>query len=235
MGQCGHCAISRDNRRTKLWKHWKFTFEALHLKRTDFDRFFELFCGIDISGEGYVTIAQLLKYLRIVNNSYLEKVFALFANGKTGSLDFIQFVLAIWNYCTEHHSCLAAFSVRLILLSNNSNVNAVNAAGDVNKAALRSLFLDIYSSLKHSSSDKRYFENAMDRVFAVFPEFLTRADVTTVILFNPVLTLPATLLQRHVRDYFGGQKLWNRIVGMPVSMPDGTRLRLVDFKEKVNI
>lgn len=45
-------------------------------------------------------IHQLLMFLDVERTRFTKRIFSIFDDDKSGEIDFREFVLSIWNYCT---------------------------------------------------------------------------------------------------------------------------------------
>jgi hypothetical protein len=192
---------------------------------SDFDKFFRIFSSLDEGQTGFVKLEEVLQHLQITSTSYMSKMLGQFDENHTGYLDFMQFVLGVWNYCSEHHICLMSFSIKLLLQDAAESL-------DVDKVELKTLLMEIYCSLKRTRKQISHYEEDLTKLLAPYPSKLSRTDTLSLILFNPVLSLASTALQGHIREQILGLRAWRAIVGVPVSMPDGRKLKPTEFKEK---
>jgi Ca2+-binding EF-hand superfamily protein len=67
---------------------------------------YNLFCKADVDLSGTVDMVELLTLLDIERTSFSVRVFSIFDEDKSGLIDFKEFVLAAWNYCTLSDSSL---------------------------------------------------------------------------------------------------------------------------------
>ena len=79
---------------------WKPTFDKLHLTDSEVGRFYLIFLHIDADSSGTIDIAEAFFHLRIDKTYFNKRVFGLLDLDKSGSLNFEEFVVGIWNYCT---------------------------------------------------------------------------------------------------------------------------------------
>lgn len=75
-------------------------FDALRLSLNDVRKLFHAFKRMDIDGSGSITLAELLGHIDLPRTAYTEKIFSIFDNDGSGAIDFREFVLSVWNYCT---------------------------------------------------------------------------------------------------------------------------------------
>ncbi|RYG69502.1 hypothetical protein EON64_02535 [archaeon] len=96
------------------FKPYKSQFEALKFKPTEVVRLKRIFDSIDIDHSGSIGLKELLTHLDIEsNNKFSKRVFSIFDEDGSGQVDFREFVLSIWNYCTLSQATLALFAFDL--------------------------------------------------------------------------------------------------------------------------
>lgn len=86
-------------------------FEAFQLNPRDIRRLYEVFCTLDVDESGLVSTKELFGYLDSKESTkFCDRVFTLFDEDQSGQIDFREFVVALWNYCTLSHSSLIIFA-----------------------------------------------------------------------------------------------------------------------------
>ena len=81
-------------------KSWMELFAAMKLSKSEVQRLYNIFRKVDMDGGGSVDIVELLTLLDIERTRFTEQIFVVFDSDGSGKIDFREFVLAIWNYCT---------------------------------------------------------------------------------------------------------------------------------------
>jgi Ca2+-binding EF-hand superfamily protein len=85
---------------------WRNTFQTLTFSERDVGRMMKIFRKIDVDLSGEIQIIELLNYLDIDRNEFTKRVFGIFDEDGSGQIDFREFVVSLWNYCTLEHSTL---------------------------------------------------------------------------------------------------------------------------------
>lgn len=75
-------------------------FRSLHLSTRDIRRLYAVFKCMDVYGSGSISLAELLAHINLPRTIFTEKIFSIFDDDHSGAIDFREFVLSIWNYCT---------------------------------------------------------------------------------------------------------------------------------------
>jgi Ca2+-binding EF-hand superfamily protein len=88
-------------------------FNALGITECDVGRLYGLFRAIDGDGSGSIEIIELLMFLDVERTRFTKRIFSMFDDDNSGSIDFREFVLSIWNYCTLGKTSLVVFAFDL--------------------------------------------------------------------------------------------------------------------------
>ncbi len=75
-------------------------FEALQLHYSAVGRLHEIFRAVDIDNSGTIELNELLNFLNVDRSPFRNRVFQMCDEDHSNSIDFREFVLAMWNYCT---------------------------------------------------------------------------------------------------------------------------------------
>lgn len=76
-------------------------FEMFRFSEKDVDAFKKKFDKMDVDGRGTVDVDEFVVTLRLESSKFTERVFEVFTDEEDGgTLDFYQYVVSLWNYCT---------------------------------------------------------------------------------------------------------------------------------------
>jgi Ca2+-binding EF-hand superfamily protein len=108
MGAC----VSKKNiyEYTKRPNRWKKIFESLRLTEQDLQLLYRVFLDVDIRGTGTIDINELMAYMGVEHTRFLTRAFSLFDYDGSNEIDFSEFVIALWNYCSLSYNTLGVFS-----------------------------------------------------------------------------------------------------------------------------
>lgn len=90
--------------------HWEITFSALGWERETIDKFWIIFCKINHSRSQEITIFEFLNYFNLDRSEYVEKCFEYFDTTGGDSIDFLEFMVSVWNICTLKIDTLTNFT-----------------------------------------------------------------------------------------------------------------------------
>lgn len=112
MGNCLPKKISIYVREPSLVPH-RPVFEALQLSPEEVEQLHDMFCSFDHDRSGFVSTHELFATLAKDSTSFRDRVFAMFDEDGSGQIDFREFVLTLWNYCTLSKASLIVFAFDL--------------------------------------------------------------------------------------------------------------------------
>jgi Ca2+-binding EF-hand superfamily protein len=79
---------------------WSEKFAALQLTPSEVFRLYQVFHRADLDGGGTIDIDELIAVVDVEKTPFTKRVFSIFDEDDSGEIDFGEFVLALWNYCT---------------------------------------------------------------------------------------------------------------------------------------
>jgi Ca2+-binding EF-hand superfamily protein len=90
---------------------------------------------VDTDNSGLIDLKELARFLRIEADIFLCRCFAIFDEDDSGFIDFGEFVLSLWNYCTHTPDSLMLFAFGLF---------NVDKSGYMSKEELLSMLRVVY-------------------------------------------------------------------------------------------
>ena len=160
------------------------------------------FFKIDKDNSGEVSIYEFLSFFKLKSTKFAMRAFSIMDEDKSGEIDFREFVVAVWNYCTFSNEGLILFAFDLFDLDNS---------GEISVDEMEMVVAEVYG--------EGYSRNALAveiiQKIQVFCEAGSSGEVNkeqfvhftrhhSALLF-PVFTLQG-VLQRHIL----GKRFWKR-------------------------
>ena len=68
----------------------------LNISRREMDLLYNQFTGLDADSSGFIDVSEFIVHHNISSEIFGELVFALFDRDKSGRLDFIEYMIALW-------------------------------------------------------------------------------------------------------------------------------------------
>ena len=81
----------------------RMQYDFLFLTRIDIANLSKVYCALKRNKNGFVEIAQVLKYFKMEGNVFMENAFMLFNRDEAKDLsllNFEEFVYLTWNFCS---------------------------------------------------------------------------------------------------------------------------------------
>ncbi|KAJ1442905.1 hypothetical protein B484DRAFT_321842 [Ochromonadaceae sp. CCMP2298] len=85
----------------------------MKLSKVEVKKLYRIFRLVDVDGSGTIALAELLVHIDLDRTSFTKRIFSIFDDDKSGEIDFKEFVLALWNYCTLSTATLDMFAFDL--------------------------------------------------------------------------------------------------------------------------
>lgn len=79
---------------------WREQFDVLNLQKKDIFKLHEAFKKVDIFQKGLINVDDLLSHMKVPPTRFTRRIFDIFDERQIGSINFGDFVLTLWNYCT---------------------------------------------------------------------------------------------------------------------------------------
>ena len=90
-------------------RQWEITFASLGFNRKTIEKFWRLFCRINHSS-GAIQLEHFLRHFRLEWTHWTERCFKYFDTTGGGDVDFLEFMITVWNVCTFKIDSLSNFA-----------------------------------------------------------------------------------------------------------------------------
>ena len=97
---------------TSIYEGHMTRFAFLGLRRNDIVRLLNMFLKIDGDRSGHICEFEFLMAVDIERTAFSMRIFSIFDKNNSDEIDFVEFVLAIWNFCSLPGDNLCAFAFR---------------------------------------------------------------------------------------------------------------------------
>ena len=94
---------------TAQFQEWMTQFQAMQLSKSEVRTLYYIFARVDFDKSGQIALAELLAHIDLERTRFTERIFSIFDADGSGEIDFREFVLSLWNYCTLTKATLGLF------------------------------------------------------------------------------------------------------------------------------
>ena len=119
---------------------WRRILDVIGLSRNEVYLLFQTYSSIDVDDSNSINVHELMARLGLENSQFMTRVFSLFDINKSGGIDFGEFVVSLWNYCTMQNKDIVAFAFDMYDSSGN---------GMLQTRDLQRMIIDIYGKQIH--------------------------------------------------------------------------------------
>ena len=212
--------FKRIYHKNKKVRPLRATFESLGLKEDDVARLHEQFLLIDKDSSGSIELWEMLDHLDLKRNRFAKRVFAIFDVDGSNEIDFREFVVALWQYCTLGRPQLVMFAFDLYDRDSSGAIDF-----DEFNAMLKELYGKRYAKnstavnlLRHINQlTKKHDTDEVD--VEAFAEFCRT---------HPAMLVPAFSMQQTLRERILGGAWWDRRSNERVKV-NGHNMRIHDL------
>jgi len=82
------------------WYEWQEQLQIIQLHKTDVEKLYSVFQRIDSDMTGHVHYLDLMGHLGVDRSKFNVAVFSMFDQTQCKSVNFMEFVVIMWSYCT---------------------------------------------------------------------------------------------------------------------------------------
>lgn len=186
-------------------------YEAFSFKQLDIGRLHKVYRKIDNDGSNSIELAELLAFLDLDRTRFTKRIFTMFDEDSSGLLDFHEFVLSLWNYCTLTKSSLVLFAFDLYDKDNS---------GTITNNEVMDMLKDLYG--------KDYKKNPQAKLISTELEALEALDGDVDIddfrefsRTHPALLFLAFQMQEKIQKYVMGPTFWRHYSERRIEISNG--------------
>lgn len=182
-------------------------FKRLNLQGKDLDRLYSAFCDIDIDDSGFIQKVEFYSYFKINSSALYDKIFGMFDADGSGYLSFMEFVCAMWNFCSMAPENLGSFAFYLF---------DDDKSGVLDFKEIRRLIEVIH---RKSMNENPEIYNLVEKIKESYT-IMKVEDFNKCISEKPTLVAPLLAMQFSLRRMLIGESYWKRISGVRAQIPE---------------
>eukprot|EP00924_Labyrinthula_sp_SR-Ha-C_P003328 snap_masked-scaffold_15-processed-gene-6.2-mRNA-1 protein AED:0.33 eAED:0.33 QI:0/0/0/0.25/1/1/4/0/318 len=171
--------------------------EKFGISEKEVQQFFKLFDGVDRDKSGEISIDEFFRLFDLDWSTFGKNIFAAMDASGDNQVEFVEFFVGLWNYCTLGKESLAKFAFDLF---------DFDGSGSIDAKEFKELIAMIHGKKKIDGQAEKLLK-VFDRDNSgtvTFQEFLENVKKT------PSLLMEAFTLQRNMREKCMGISYWNK-------------------------
>eukprot|EP01029_Cantina_marsupialis_P007690 TRINITY_DN1869_c0_g1_i1.p1 TRINITY_DN1869_c0_g1~~TRINITY_DN1869_c0_g1_i1.p1 ORF type:complete len:412 (-),score=108.95 TRINITY_DN1869_c0_g1_i1:274-1509(-) len=177
-------------------------FQRLCLTKKDVSKLKKCFQRIDKDGSGEISILEFLEFVGLDRTKFAVRAFSIFDVDKSSEIDFSEFVLATWNYCTFDKRALISFAFDLYDTDGSGMIDMTELKRIVQEVYGDEFRSNVYATRIMEQISKQNVGDASDEISpAKFEKFVQT---------HPALMFPAFRLQQELQKCILGAKFWRK-------------------------
>ena len=224
MGNCMYDSRTRAQLNYNLTK-FESTIKALKLTDSDAQQLFDFFHKVDEDGSGQVSLLEFFDYLDLKRTKFAKRAFGLFDDDNSGEIDFREFVVALWSYCTYDKNALTMFAFDLYDL---------DASGQIDMGEMQAIVKEVYGNNFRTSV---YAQRIMEKIHKLGGDNgtgeVSREQFNSFAKKHPALLFPAFQMQHALQKRIMGIKFWDS-AARKRNKNFGSAMNLQDFLREIN-
>ncbi|GMH63945.1 hypothetical protein TL16_g03846 [Triparma laevis f. inornata] len=179
---------------------WEITFGALGLDYRTINKFWKIFYKMNKTHDGEVSIIEFMNYFDLNRTPYVVKCFAYCDTVGGGEMDFLEFIVSVWNFCTLDARTLTNFTFDLYDLDDD---------GEIAYDEIEAMIKELYGIGWDTSSLAREALNELALLSEKYGGGIPLDAFIRMLLF------PAFCIQRVIQEKCGGVEYWTDQANRP--------------------
>jgi len=197
-------------------------FRTLGLRQWQVQKIYNVFASIDVDRSGQLDMFEVLDHLKVRRTMFTERVFKIFDEDGSGSVDFREFVLSTWNYATLSKHSLVMFAFDLY---------DSDGSGSIGVEEMKALCKDVYGAEFVRSRLAREIVAKIERLddTSIGGKGVSVEKFSKFCETHPGLLYPAFSFQLSLQKAIVGEQFWKRIARQRVTLPTGVQVKISDI------
>ncbi len=178
------------------------SFDFLQLTDREVRDLLKLFREVDKDESGNISIMEFLNFFEFDRTKFTIRAFSLFDEDKSGELNFREFVISIWNYCTINKKGLTEFAFQLY---------DMDSSGVIDEEEMVTIVKELYgANYKNNEMAVKIMTkikncDGLEDTRIIKEKFVNFSDR------HPAMLFPAFKLQLDMRERILGKNWWEKV------------------------
>lgn len=109
-------------------RNWEMTFASLGFNRKMIEKFWRIFCQIN-NCTGEIQLEHFLEHFDLDWTPWTKRAFLYFDTTGGGDIDFLEFMISVWNVCTFKIDSLSNFTFDMYDLDSDGELSIPEIEG----------------------------------------------------------------------------------------------------------
>lgn len=208
-----------------VYKHFpgvnknKELYDALLFSESDLGRLLYVFHKIDVDKGGSIDIAELLAFLDLEKTPWSRRIFTILDEDGNGTIDFREFVVALWNYCSLGRSTLPLFAF---------DTFDVDSSGRLTPDEIVAMLKEMYGRTYQDSPHAKLCAQELDKL-GLQHEDIGVEQFKNFAFNHPALLFQAFNVQEVCRARIMGKPFWYWHSSKRLQISKGEFVSISDF------
>ena len=195
-------------------------FAAMKLTKDEVRLFYKNFRKVDMDHSGYINVVELLTMIDSERTHFTERVFRLFDQDGSGRVNFREFVLSIWNYCTLTQASLDLFTFDLY---------DEDGTGILSIDEVHNMLKEIYGKHFEKNPRARQIEHELMKIDKARDLNIEAFQMFVKTHHN--LLFPAFQLQQQMQKHIMGPGFWRKASNRRIQLSKGQYITMAELME----
>lgn len=175
------------------------TIETLGITREDAARILAVFFRIDKDASNEVSLVEFLSYFKFEPTKFAVRCFSIMDEDRSGEIDFREFLVSIWNYCTYTKHGLMLFAFDLYDLDNS---------GEIDQDEMERIVVEIYGTGDRTSYMAKQLILEINKLSGMDMISINKEQFCKFVHYHPSMLLPAFTMQHELQKRVLGRRYW---------------------------
>jgi Ca2+-binding EF-hand superfamily protein len=220
--------VKTNDEMNLAWLRWMLLYQRLNLGRGEFDTVFNFFCSLEKPAKpGFILSSDLENVLSFKANIFLARCFAIFEDNWSGYVNFGEFTVCLWNFCTHTPSTLFFYSFQLFPDDNTSSTLLFS------KDEIVAIMWTLHWSEENEMNGSWTKLESHIQTCCSQAEGITMERFDELFPFTSIAMAPVQRLRQSIFRRILAEKYWKKAASLPIVLDENARLDVVQFKKKV--
>ncbi len=178
---------------------WEITFTALGLDYKTVNMFYKIFYKMNKTHDGEVSMIEFMNFFNLDRTPYVVKAFAYCDTVGGGEMDFLEFVVSVWNFCTLKAETLVNFTFDLYDIDDD---------GEIAYDEIEGMIRELYGPQWDQSMLAREALNEMALLSEKYGGGIPLDAFIRFQTHHSMLLFPCFVIQRAVQEKVMGIEYW---------------------------